>query len=159
MPTDTPTFHECTTITSIKTPRQQTVPLRQAGRAKRRGWIKRKTNLINGKPQSNPLSCRDTACRVRKKSKADAGHARNRYKADTACRVPTFPNERKTFFATLSQGESAGATEGLIETENTISNFATLKHRRELAGANTKKRQCIICTDGTLSFIILITSC
>ena len=26
MPTDTPTFHECRTTTSIKTPRQQTVP-------------------------------------------------------------------------------------------------------------------------------------
>ncbi len=44
MPTDTPTFHKCTTTTSIKTPRQHTVPLRQGRRAKRRGWTK-----INGK--------------------------------------------------------------------------------------------------------------
>ena len=56
--------------------------------------------------QEKPITRRDTACRVRKKSKADAGHVRDRYKADTACRVPTFSNERKTFFATLSQGES-----------------------------------------------------
>ena len=30
-------------------------PLRQGRRAKRRGWIKRKTNLINEKPLPNPV--------------------------------------------------------------------------------------------------------
>ena len=135
MPTDTLTFHECTTTTSIKAPRQQTVPLRQAGRAKRRGWIKRKTNHINEKPPPNPHSSRDAACSVRKDKK---------HPPPPPCVV------------------LAPCLRGRVSYKRKTEYHQQLCHSKtwgRVGRSKHKKRQCIICTDGTLSFIIQITSC